>query len=305
MNSSPAAPPSSGSAARSVLLTGGSRGIGRAAALALLRRGHSVLLTSRSAERGATVVDELRTAVPDARISSRPLDLASLRSVRDFATGLRHDHVPVDVLVHNAGVLRASRVRDTTADGFEATLATNTLGPFLLTHELLPTLLAGGTARIVSVSSRLHARGSRGREVDLDLDDPQLTRGYHPDRAYKNSKLALLWVHRELARRADRTGLPLECVAVCPGFVPVTAATGTHGLERVLLTRVLPRLPFATSLPDAADTVAAAALDVPGDVDRLVSPDGGIDLSPDARDPERAGRFWDLACRLVGIEDWP
>ena len=75
---------------------------------------------------------------------------------------------------------------------------------------------------MITVCSRLHLPGSRGGPVDFDFDDPQLERGYHPDRAYKNSKLAALWFTYELQRRLGQP--PITANAVCPGFVPATAA---------------------------------------------------------------------------------
>ena len=124
-------------------------------------------------------------------------------------------------------VMQTSPTRRLSGDGFEETLAVNVLAPFLLTGLLLPALERAPSARVVTVSSRLRLPGSRGEPVDFDFEDPQLEHGYDPDRAYKNSKLAALWFTYELQRRlAPR---PITSNAVCPGFVPATAAASTRG----------------------------------------------------------------------------
>src|SRR5664280_1576820 len=121
--------------------------------------------------------------------------------------------------------MQSSKNRRVTVDGYEETLAVNVLAPFLLTALLQPALARSESARVVAVSSRLHLLGSRGEPVDFD--DPQLQRGYNPDRAYKSPKLAVLWFTYELqARLALR---PITANAVCPGFVPTTAAASTRG----------------------------------------------------------------------------
>ena len=97
----------------------------------------------------------------------------------------------------------------------------------MFARSVVATAYFASSARIVTVSSRLHLPGSRGRPVDFDFDDPQLVRGYHPDRAYKNSKLAVLWFTYELQRRL--AGRKITANAVCPGFVPTTATIRSTG----------------------------------------------------------------------------
>ena len=135
----------------------------------------------------------------------------------------------------------------------------NVLAPFLLTGLLLPALERAPSARVVTVSSRLHLPGSRGEPVDFDFEDPQLEHGYNPDRAYKNSKLAALWFAYELQRRlAPR---PITSNAVCPGFVPATAAASTQGAMHFVMAHLMPHMPFATSVDAATDSFVFMALD--------------------------------------------
>lgn len=136
-------------AGRTCLVTGANSGIGFATAAGLAARGASVWLLCRSQERGAQAARELREATGSRRIHVATLDVADFASIRRFAAGFRAGSV--DVLVHNAGVLPDERTL--TTDGHELTLATNLLGPLLLTLLLLPKLQASGAARVIFVSS--------------------------------------------------------------------------------------------------------------------------------------------------------
>ncbi|MFO0601394.1 MAG: SDR family NAD(P)-dependent oxidoreductase [Myxococcaceae bacterium] len=290
--------------ARSILVTGGGRGLARGLCEALARDGHRVLLTARDAAAGERACAEIKAKVGTAQIESRRLDLASFAAIRDFAAGLAPDQ-RFDVVMHVAGVMQQSPARRLTVDGVEETLAVNALAPFLLTHELLPRLGGGaGVPRVVVVSSRLHLPGSRGPSVNYDFDDPNLERGYEPNRAYKNSKLAVLWFDAELARRLPPPRLTAH--GVCPGFVPRTAAESVHGLQRLMLRWLLPLMPFATSVEAAVDSLRFMAtsptLDATtGDFWAEQKP---FEPSEQARSREDAARFWDWAQRLTGANRW-
>jgi NAD(P)-dependent dehydrogenase (short-subunit alcohol dehydrogenase family) len=259
------------------------------------------VLVARTADRAAAAAEEIRATVPDAMVEPRAVDLASMGAVRQFADGLCDDLDRIDVLFHIAGVLQTSPTRRITSDGYEETLAVNALAPFLLTRLVLPLLERSAPARIVTVSSRLHLPGSRGAPVDFDFDDPQLEHGYNPERAYKNSKLAVLWFTYELQRR-----LPggLTATAVCPGFVPTTAAASTSGIEHWFVGHVLPHMPFATSVDAATDALVFMAVDasLDGVGGKFFGERHEIESSPEAHDLGKARRFWDLAAALTRID---
>jgi NAD(P)-dependent dehydrogenase (short-subunit alcohol dehydrogenase family) len=286
---------------KTVLLTGGGRGLGRVTAEKLAVAGHRVLLTARTSVAAQTAVDEIRRGRGELRVEPRAVDLSSLEQVRAFATTEAARGDAIDVLFHIAGIMQTSKTRRVTVDGYEETLAVNALAPFLLTALLLPALELAPAARVVTVSSRLHLPDSRGARVDFDFDDPQLERGYNPDRAYKNSKLAVLWFTYELQRRLAGTSITAN--AVCPGFVPTTAAASTAGPMRLLMSLVMPHMPFATSVADATDSFVFMALDP-----SLDGVGGGfygerhpIESSPQSHDVEQARRFWRLAEQLTGL----
>ena len=290
---------------KTVLVTGGGRGLGRAAAEKLAVLGHRVILVARKQAAAESAVQQIRSSHSQVSVEARWVDLSSLDQVRDFATAEAGRGEPIDVLFHIAGVMQTSKGRRLTVDGYEETLAVNALAPFLLTALLLPALERSESARVVTVSSRLHIPGSRGAPVDFDFDDPQLEHGYNPDRAYKNSKLAVLWFTYELQRRlAPR---PITANSVCPGFVPTTAAASTTGAMRLLMSSVMPHMPFATSVEAASDSFVFMAVDpsLEGVGGKFFGERHPIESSPQSRDPEQGRRFWELAEQMTGSTSAP
>jgi len=285
---------------KTVMVTGGSRGLGRATAEKLAVLGHRIILVARNPAAAEAAVGEILHSHSHVRVEARSVDLSSLTQVRAFATTEADRGEPIDVLFHIAGVMQTSKTRRLTVDGYEETLAVNVLAPFLLTALLLPALERSVSARVVTVSSRLHLPGSRGAPVDFDFDDPQLEHGYHPDRAYKNSKLAVLWFTYELQRRlAPR---PIMVNSVCPGFVPATAAASTTGVMRLVMSSVMPHMPFATSVEAATDSFVFMAVDpsLKGVGGKFSGERHPIESSPQSRDTDACQRFWGLAERLTG-----
>lgn len=195
---------------RVVVVTGANSGIGYEAALVFARQRARVVLACRSEERAREASERIGRAVPKASLEVEPLDLASLASVRAFASRLAARHARVDVLCNNAGVMAIPR--RLTADGFEMQLGVNHLGHFALTGLLLDCLLAAEHARIVTISSMAHRRG-RVRFHDLDG-----ARRYHPWAAYAQSKLANLLFAYELDRRLRRAKARAISVACHPGY---------------------------------------------------------------------------------------
>ena len=180
----------------------------------------------------------------------------------------------------------------------------NAIAPYLLSGLLLPALDRSPAARIVNVSSRRHLPDSHGAPVNFDPADPMLERGYDPDRAYKNSKLALLWVTFEAARRLASGRVAVN--AVCPGFVPLTASDSAHGMKRLMMRTVLTRMPFAVSVDAATESLAFMATDasLDGVTGAFYGEQHPIEASVDARDPAKAARFWALAEAVTGFA-WP
>lgn len=285
-----------------ILITGGGRGLGKVTAEKLAAAGHRVLLAARTPAKAGAAAQEILSRHPGARVEPCGVELSSLSAIRRFAGDVLAREQTLDVLFNVAGVMQTNPERELSEDGFELTLAVNALAPFALTRLLLPALRQSPTSRVVNVSSRLHLPGSRGRPVDFDFENPNLEHGYNPDRAYKNSKLAILWFTYELQRRLGEG--PPTVNAVCPGFVPLTAVESSRKpFERWLMRHVLPHLAFAKSVDQAAEdfVFTATAPSIAGSRARFFGEEREIDSSVESRDAAKARRFWELASRMTGL----
>jgi NAD(P)-dependent dehydrogenase (short-subunit alcohol dehydrogenase family) len=201
---------------RTVVVTGATSGIGRAAAHELARAGARVVLAVRDTGRGAAVA----AAMPG-DVEVRRLDLADLASVRAFADGTDH---PVDVLVNNAGLMAVPFRR--TADGFEMQTGVNLLGHFALTGLLLPRI----TDRVVTLSSGAHRTGG------LDVTDLSWERRrYRRWTAYGQSKLGDLLFAYELQRRFTAAGSPLRSMAAHPGYAATALQSRTESVQDAVM----------------------------------------------------------------------
>ncbi len=125
---------------KTAVVTGANSGLGYHTARALAAAGAQVIMACRSESTATQALDALRGEVDDASIEFAPLDLASLESVRTFASGL--ENRPIDLLINNAGVMAVPYSK--TADGFEMQFGTNHLGHFALTGLLLDQIRDGG-----------------------------------------------------------------------------------------------------------------------------------------------------------------
>jgi NAD(P)-dependent dehydrogenase (short-subunit alcohol dehydrogenase family) len=273
---------------RTVLVTGASAGIGRATAAQLARMGAHVLLASRSLERGETARAAIAEQAPGASTELLVADLATLDGVRSLATQALEATDRLDVLINNAGVFTKRYVK--TPDGFETQFAVNHLAPFLLTHLLRDRLTRSAPARVVTVSSEAHKRGS------IDFADLQGEQRYSGIRAYAQSKLANLLFSRELARRLGGTGVTSN--ATHPGVVSTNLLFSGFGPLRLLR-------PFLrTPEQGAMTTVCVAAAPA---LERLTGL-YFIDCEPArpseaARDDAAARRLWTISAELTGVHE--
>src|SRR6201997_4998050 len=195
-----------------VIVTGANSGLGFGLARRLSAAGADVVMAIRNRAKGEAAIEEIRTTVPDASLTIKPLDLSSLANVAALGEQLNAEGRPIDILINNAGVMTPPK-RDTTSDGFELQFGSNHLGHFALTGHVLPLLRAAKGARVVSLSS-LAARQS-GK---IHFDDPQFEKSYAPMQAYGQSKLAVLMFARELHRRSKEAGWGIVSNAAHPGL---------------------------------------------------------------------------------------
>jgi retinol dehydrogenase 12 len=268
-----------------VLLTGASRGIGRAAALELAAQGAELALVGRDAERVRSVAVAARSAGGSAPVHEHVADLTLMSEVRALAEQIRARHARIDVLANNAGALFASRGE--TSEGLERTFALNHLAPFLLTN-LLRERLAGG--RVVTTASDAHRGGL------LDLDDLQSERSYAAMRVYGTSKLCNILFTRELARRAPE----LHANCFHPGVVRTGFGKNENGIWRILTTLGGPFLRSpqhgARSLVWLASSDQAATLS-----GAYVEDEKVVVPSLQARDDTLALGLWERSAELTAL----
>ncbi|MGP3926954.1 oxidoreductase [Streptomyces sp. 8N616] len=287
---------------RTAVVTGSNSGIGYITARELARRGARVVLACRDETRGKEAEAHIRSEVPEADVQFARLDLADLASVREFARGYGHERL--DLLINNAGVMALPHRR--TVDGFEMQFGVNHLGHFALTGLLLPKLLATPLARVVSVSSGMHAL------ANVDLRDLNSERGYRRWIAYARSKTAnLLFIH-ELARRLARAGSDVVAAAAHPGYADTNLQTagvrmeGRTAAERVvgIANRIFAQPAEAGALPTL---YAATAPGVSSDSftgPRVQGWRGAPGPSWRARwthDDAAGERLWGASERLTGV----
>lgn len=235
---------------RTAVVTGANSGLGYVTALELAREGAEVVLACRSERRGRQALERMRAEAPEARLELRSLDLADLSSVREFADGWGERRL--DLLVNNAGLMAVPLSR--TADGFEMQFGVNHLGHYALTGLLFDRLLATSGARVVTVSSMLHAL------ANIDPRDLNARHGYRRWVAYARSKTANLLFTQELTTRY--AGRDVLAVAAHPGYASTELQTraprafGRRGSVRMM--ELLNRAVASTPELGAAPTLYAA-----------------------------------------------
>jgi NAD(P)-dependent dehydrogenase (short-subunit alcohol dehydrogenase family) len=283
---------------RTILLTGGTSGFGRVAAVDLAKRGATVAVVGRDKSKGDSIVE--RSTDLAGTIAFHQADLASPSTVRSLAATVKHEYDQIDVLVHNAGLSAGSRRES--PDGIEITLAVNHLAPYLLTYELLDHLRDAPDPRVVVTASDIH------RRVTLDLHDLQLTDEYDSLDAYARSKLANIAFTVELDDRLpDNSAVTVNCVH--PGFVPSTDLFREASLRTRLLVRIAGLVPgVATSKQTAADRLQTLLVEPTyGSMSgQYIGSDGPTDPAPEATNEAVRRRLWRMSAELVGITpDWP
>jgi NAD(P)-dependent dehydrogenase (short-subunit alcohol dehydrogenase family) len=290
---------------KTIVITGANSGIGYEAALEFARKGASVVLACRSAEKANAAVAQIRSARPDALVEVMELDLANLASVRAFAESFRTGHHRLDVLCNNAGVMAIPYRR--TADGFEMQMGTNHFGHFALTGLLMDLLRATEGARVVTVSSGAHRMGS------IRFDDLNWERGYRKWLAYGQSKLANLLFCLELQRRFEQAGAGTLSIACHPGYAATNLQAAGPKMSgssmKESLMAFTNRLFAQSAAMGALPTLyAAVSPDVRGN--DYIGPDGfgemwgnptKVGRSSAARDASTAAHLWEVSEQLTGV----
>ena len=205
---------------KTVVITGGTSGIGEVAAKALAEMGARIVLIARNKSRAEATLARLRRSDPSIAHSVYLADLTRLAEMKRVAAEIAKREPPIDILINNAGALFATR--RLTDDGLEYTFALNHMSYFVVTEGLRERLLASGAARIINTASAAH------QGATLDFDDLQSAKGFRAMRVYGRSKLCNILFTRQLARSLQGSGVTANCLH--PGFVATRFADESGGL---------------------------------------------------------------------------
>ena len=280
-----------------IIITGSSTGIGKETAKTLAKMGATIILANRNEVKTLAVLQEIKKETKNEDIEFIKLDLADLKSIKEFADKFKSRYQRLNILINNAGVMWIPE-RKETKDGFEMQYGTNHLGHFYLTTLLLDVLKKSAPSRIINVSSSAHKFTN-----SMGWDDRMFEKKYDMFEAYYRSKLANVVFSKELQRRFGDANI--KSVSLHPGAITteLTRHLNDKWQYKMLNTVVLPPLMylFGKNVSQGAQTTLYCALE---DHDKLVG--GGYyedcELkaeNPEARKEENWKKLWDESEKFI------
>jgi len=276
-------------AGKSVIITGPTSGIGKEIALQLGALKANLVLACRDVEKGKILAEEIagKTGLENCEVMH--IDTSSQSSIQDFASQFRIKHNRLDVLINNAGINQPEK--QLSADGIELTFATNVLGYFLLTHELLDLLKQSAPSRIINTVSTFAS--------DLDLADLQFDRRpYNGRKAYAQSKACDRMLTWAFARRLEGSNIFINAFA--PGLVLTTGLYRNVPPSTMGIMRLVSKF-FGRSVLEAADTAVwlASSPDVEGVNGQFF--DRRKEINCKFRNKELEESLWSVCEKLTGL----
>ncbi|XP_071801425.1 retinol dehydrogenase 13-like [Asterias amurensis] len=281
---------------KTVIITGANCGIGKETAKDLARRGGHVILACRDEKKAEKARREIVDDTGNQDVVVRKLDLASLKSIREFAQQINAEESNLHVLINNAGIMRCPYLQ--TEDGFEMQFGVNHLGHFYLTNLLLDKMKSSSPSRIINVSSLAHTTG------DIDFNNLNSESEYRTADAYSDSKLANILFTHELSKRLQGTGVTAN--SLHPGVVKTQIGrfTGLYqsGFSAFILGPIFwlcvktPKQGAQTSVHCAVDSELE---NVSG---KYFSDCAEKACGPKGLDDAVAKRLWEESARLVGLD---
>ncbi|XP_031747877.1 retinol dehydrogenase 12 isoform X2 [Xenopus tropicalis] len=273
---------------KTVLITGGTSGIGKETAIALAKRGARVIITNEDEEKGDTALRQIKRESVSMNVKIMKLNMANLQSIREFCKDFVQKEKRLDILINNAGV---PAVLDWTDNGFSMCFGVNHLGTFLLTSLLTERLKSCSPSRVITVTSEVH------KYQRLDFAD--LNYNIVPLFSYCRSKLANVYFTQELARQIERHGVT-SC-AVHPGYVVGDWTSKFSVLFRIVM-YVISSMFFISCLEGAQSVIHCAVSD------DILQHNGGYfsdckpcKLRPHAQDTGIAKKLWEVSEIMVGL----
>jgi len=288
---------------KTIVVTGANTGLGFESVKAFAHNGANVVMACRSVEKGEIARKQIVRIYPSSIIQVMQLDLADLKSIRNFAVTFRQSHAHLDVLLNNAAVMMVPY--SLTKDGFESQMGINHLGHFALTGVLLDVLKKSPKSRVVNVSSLSHKQGI------MDFDNLLFEKGkdYSQMKAYGRSKLSNLLFTYELQRFFESNGIDCIAIAAHPG---ISKTNNPDRKEKTLKQKIYTLL-FSYILQTPAMGALSeirASVDLtikPGD---YFGPGGVLELSGypvlvqpkfTAIDDETARKLWEISEKLTSV----
>ncbi|KAK4481018.1 hypothetical protein RD792_011886, partial [Penstemon davidsonii] len=281
------------------IITGGASGIGLETTRVLALRKAHVVIAARNVEAANKAKQLILKDNENARIDVLKLDLASLKSVKDFADNFIALNLPLNILINNAGIMFCPY--QLSEDGIEMQFATNHLGHFYLTNLLLDKMKETATStgiegRIVNLSSVAHLRTYEG---GIRFEKINEESSYDEKRAYGQSKLANLLHANELSRHLQAEGVNITVNSVHPGLI----MTNLYSYFGVLMSRIVKFVTYILwkDVPQGAATTCYVALhpSLKGVTGKYFLDCNEYEPSSFAEDEVLAKRLWDFSNKLV------
>lgn len=227
---------------KTILLTGATSGIGKAAALEFIKQNCNLIIPARDIQKAESLISEA-TSKGKGSIRVYNCDLASQQSIKDFVKEVKNDYKSIDVLINNAGIWNPKPKK--TPDSIEQTFAVNVLAPYFITSELFSLVEAGNDKKIIFTSSALN-RGI------LHFDDLQFEKKYNGFLVYQQSKLADILLVKYFAEKLAEKNITVNCFH--PGMVNTSLGDAHTKFSRTFFKL------FGTAPENGAETLVYLAL---------------------------------------------
>ena len=278
---------------KTILITGATNGIGKAAAIKFAESAKSIAFTYRNEELAEDLKNEMQKINPNLSINSFFCDFSVQDSIRECADKIKNDLKAIDLLINNAGVVNTEYSE--TIDGIENTFAVNHLGYFLFTNLLLDLVKKESESRIINVSSAAHhfVKGMQWDDINYK-DDFKMGL-----RAYGQSKLGNILFTKQLAKKLQKDGVTVN--AIHPGGVNTSLGNQNNSLLGRVLKIILK--PFFRSPLKGANTIIYLA-EIDGlSITGAYWVDGRVaKTSHYSKNEAEAEKLWRLSEKLVSQE---
>lgn len=283
------------------IVTGASSGIGKETARVLALRDVHIIMAVRNMSSGNSVKEEILKEVPNSKIDVLELNLSSMTSVRKFASEFESLHLPLNILINNAGYLGPYALSE---DGIELHFATNHLGHFLLTNLLLDNMKETSEkskieGRIVNISSEGHKWPYSGG-IRFDNINDESTFKTHL--AYNQSKLANILHTNELSKRFKEGKVNITANSVHPGAI-MTNIFRNGGFAKASINFVSKTLGGSVlkTIQQGAATTCYVALNpqVKGVSGKYFNNCNECAPSYEAMDEDLAAKLWDFSMKMT------